>query len=158
MLIRRKNRTFNLIDFVILVVYRVNMKKIEKTDKSLDLAKKLLIMKVMIIPVAVCALKIIPNSLKKRILYRVEAKLWIFQYNNKRVILLNTTTIFFFFSIIVSIDLRNDLHAFKKFFRHFILFLLNSIPNRTNILMGSCICFVFSNAPYSVIKGVKVWA
>ena len=31
----------------------------------------------------------------------------------------------------------------NKFFRHFIPFLLNTSLKRTNIWMGSCICFVF---------------
>ena len=43
----------------------------------------------------------------------------------------------------------------NKFFRYFIPFLLNSGLKQTNILMGSWICFVFLNTPYSAIKGIK---
>ena len=46
----------------------------------------------------------------------------------------------------------------NKFFRHFIPFRLKSSLKRTNILIGSCIYLIFSNAPYSIIKGVKAWA
>ena len=46
----------------------------------------------------------------------------------------------------------------NKFFRHFIPFLPNSSLKQTNIWMGSYICFVFLNAPCTVINGVKVRA
>ena len=64
------------------------------------------------------------------------------------------------YSLIVSTHLRNDLNAFKinSSDIFFILFLLNSSLKRTNISTGCCICIVFKNVPYNVIKGVKVWA
>ena len=88
-----------------------------------------------------------------------EAKLGIFYHNNKRfyktriIFILenkqqnkkkNLLNIAVISSIVESTCLRNDLHAFKiDSHRHFIPSLLNSNLKRTNIWMGSCICFVF---------------
>ena len=65
-----------------------------------------------------------------------------------------------FFNYCISIPSKQFACLQNRFFRYFLPFLLNSSLKRTNIWMGSCICFVFKNALHSVIKrgGGKVWA
>ena len=60
----------------------------------------------------------------------------------------------FFFNYCINPPLKRFACLQSKFFRHFIL---NCSLKQTNIWMGSCICFVFKNDPYSIIKWVKVW-
>ena len=62
------------------------------------------------------------------------------------------------FSIIVSTRQQNDLHAFKINSSDILFHSSYSGLKGTNIWIGSCICFVFSNAPNSIIKGVMVSA
>ena len=78
----------------------------------------------------------------------------------KTVNLFYMSAIFFFKSLRRRVDNRPSKRFAclqNKLIRHFIPFLLNSNLKRTNICMGSCICFVFLNASYNVIKRVKVW-
>ncbi len=59
MIINKKKRTCKIVDFAVPVDHRINLKKSEKKDKYLDLArelKKLWNMKVEIVPVVIGAL------------------------------------------------------------------------------------------------------
>ena len=66
--INKKERTCHLIDFAIPADHRVKLKKIEKKDKYLDLArelKKLWNMEVKIVPIVIGALGMVPKCLEK---------------------------------------------------------------------------------------------
>ena len=67
-LINKKERTCQLVDFAVPADHRVKMKENEKMDKYLDLArelKKLWNMKVKMISIVVGALGMVPKSLEK---------------------------------------------------------------------------------------------
>ena len=60
----------------------------------------------------------------------------------------------FFFNYCINTPLKGFTCLQNKFFKHFILLLLNSSPKQTNIWMRSYIYFVFENTLHSIIKGV----
>ena len=67
-LINKKERTCQLVDFAVPADHRVKLKENEKMDKYLDLArelKKLWNMKVKVIPIVVGALGTVPKGLEK---------------------------------------------------------------------------------------------
>ena len=67
-LIDKKERTCQLVDFAVPADHRVKLKENEKMDKYLDLArelKKLWNMKVKVIPIVVGALGTVPKGLEK---------------------------------------------------------------------------------------------
>ena len=53
----------------------------------------------------------------------------------------------FFFNFYINTPTKRFACLQNKFFRHFYPFLLSSSLKRTNIWMGSCLCFAFKNAP-----------
>ena len=64
---KKKKRICKIVDFAVPADHRINLKKTEKKDKYLDLArelKKLLNMKVTIVPIVVGALGTITKSLE----------------------------------------------------------------------------------------------
>ena len=70
MLINKKKRTCQLVDFAVPADHRVKRKENEKMDKYLDLArelKKLWNMKVKVIPIVVGALGTVPKGIGKGI-------------------------------------------------------------------------------------------
>ena len=107
-----------------------------------------------------------------------EVKLGIFWYNNKlyyktELILIKkkkkkikdrhkTVNLLkwppFFFNYCINMPSKRFACLQNRFFGYLIPFLLNSSFKRTNIWIGSCICFVFLSIPYSVIKRAKVWS
>ena len=52
----------------------------------------------------------------------------------------------FFLSYCINMPLKRFVCLQNKFCRHFILFFLNCSLERTNIWMGSCLCFVALSA------------
>ena len=68
MLINKKERTCQLVDFTVPADHRVKMEENEKMDKYLDLArelKKIWNIKVKVIPIVVGALGTVPKGLEK---------------------------------------------------------------------------------------------
>ena len=63
-IVNKKMRTYRIVDFPVPADSRLKLKESEKRDKFLDLARELLNMKVMVIPIVVGALWTFPKDWK----------------------------------------------------------------------------------------------